>query len=198
MKLFGKDSNKDKDNQEEKPIVFYYAKYIGVLGNNKSRPVDEDSYVYIFNDRIEIKLLKSKGGILLTSKGEAIITIPYRNMTELQHVDAGKKVDADRVLLFGPAGLLWKRHHIVTIIKYTDEVQASQTIALDFRANTKYAQSLIDRKLREVNPKLLQSNTNQATTSIADEIGKLAKLKEQGVISDEEFSQMKSNLMKKM
>ena len=198
MKLFGKDSNKDKDNQEEKPIVFYYAKYIGVLGNNKSRPVDEDSYVYIFNDRIEIKLLKSKGGILLTSKGEAIITIPYRNMTELQHIDAGKKVDADRVLLFGPAGLLWKRHHIVTIIKYTDEVQASQTIALDFRANTKYAQSLIDRKLREVNPKLLQSNTNQATTSIADEIGKLAKLKEQGVISDEEFSQMKSNLMKKM
>ena len=198
MKLFGKDSNKDKDNQEEKPIVFYYAKYIGVLGNNKSRPVDEDSYVYIFNDRIEIKLLKSKGGILLTSKGEAIITIPYRNMTELQHVDAGKKVDADRVLLFGPAGLLWKRHHIVTIIKYTDEVQASQTIALDFRANTKYAQSLIDRKLREVNPKLLQSNTNQATTSIADEISKLVKLKEQGAISEEEFSQMKSNLMKKM
>ncbi|HZA71088.1 MAG TPA: hypothetical protein VE548_15440 [Nitrososphaeraceae archaeon] len=98
MKLFGRDKNKDKANEEEKPIVFYYAKYIGVLGSDKSRPVDEDSYVYIFNDRIEIKLLKSKGGILLTSKGESKITIPYRNMTELQHVDAGKKVDADRVL----------------------------------------------------------------------------------------------------
>ena len=58
MKLFGR--NQDKDN-EEKPIVFYYAKYIGVLGSDKSRPVDEDSYVYIFNDKIEIKLLKSKG-----------------------------------------------------------------------------------------------------------------------------------------
>jgi hypothetical protein len=59
VKLFGRDKNKDKDN-EEKPIIFYYAKYIGVLGSNKSLPVDEDSYVYIFEDRIDIKLLKSK------------------------------------------------------------------------------------------------------------------------------------------
>ena len=54
MKLFGRDKNENKDN-EEKPIVFYYAKYIGVLGSDKSRPVDEDSYVYIF--RIHLKNL---------------------------------------------------------------------------------------------------------------------------------------------
>ena len=127
MKFFGR--NQDKDNEEEKPIVFYYAKYIGVLGSNMSLPVDEESYVYIFEDRIDIKLLKSKGGLLLTSKGEAKITIPYCNMTDLQNVDAGNKVDLDRVLGLSLAslgvgtliGLLWKRHHIVTIIKYTDE-----------------------------------------------------------------------------
>jgi hypothetical protein len=34
--------------------------------------------------------------------------------------------------------------------------------------------------------------------SIADELNKLVKLKEQGDITEEEFSQMKSNLMKKM
>ena len=126
MKFFGR--NQDKDNEEEKPIVFYYAK-IGVLGSNMSLPVDEESYVYIFEDRIDIKLLKSKGGLLLTSKGEAKITIPYCNMTDLQNVDAGNKVDLDRVLGLSLAslgvgtliGLLWKRHHIVTIIKYTDE-----------------------------------------------------------------------------
>jgi hypothetical protein len=34
--------------------------------------------------------------------------------------------------------------------------------------------------------------------SIADELSKLAKLKDQGVITDEEFSRMKDNLMKGM
>ena len=98
-----------------------------------------------------VELLKSKGGLVIASKGEAKITIPYRNMSDLQNVDAGNKVDLDRVLGLSLAslgvgtlvGLLWKRHHIVTIIKYTDEVKASQTIALDFLANTKYAQPLI-------------------------------------------------------
>jgi hypothetical protein len=202
MKFFGR--NQDKDN-EEKPIIFYYAKYIGVLGSDKSLPVDEESYVYIFEDRIDIKLLKSKGGLLLSSKGEAKITIPYRNMTDLQNVDAGNKVDLDRVLGLSLAslgvgtliGLLWKRHHIVTIIKYTDEAQASQTVALDFLANTKYAQPLINRKFREVHP-LPDKNkeTNHGVTSIADEITKLANLKEQGVITEEEFTQMKTNLIK--
>ncbi len=203
MKFFGR--NQDKDN-EEKPIIFYYAKYIGVLGSDKSLPVDEESYVYIFEDRIDIKLLKSKGGLLLSSKGEAKITIPYRNMTDLQNVDAGNKVDLDRVLGLSLAslgvgtliGLLWKRHHIVTIIKYTDEAQASQTVALDFLANTKYAQPLINRKFREVHPPLPDKDkeTNQGVTSIADEISKLVKLKEQGVITEEEFSQLKTNLIK--
>ena len=34
--------------------------------------------------------------------------------------------------------------------------------------------------------------------SVADELGKLAKLREQGVISESEFQQMKKDLMKKM
>ena len=34
--------------------------------------------------------------------------------------------------------------------------------------------------------------------SIADELSKLAKLKEQGVITEEEFSQMKRNLTEGM
>jgi hypothetical protein len=36
----------------------------------------------------------------------------------------------------------------------------------------------------------------KVTMSIADELGKLAKLKE-GVITEEEFSQIKNNLIKK-
>jgi Short C-terminal domain len=193
MKLFGKDKNKDKDGDEEKPIVFYYAKYVGVLGSDKSLPVDEGSYVYLFEDKIVVELLKSK----------IRITIPYRNMTDLQNVDAGNKVDLDRVVGLSLAslgvgtliGLLWKRHHIVSIIKYIDDDHVSQIIALDFLGNTQYAQPIIDRKLREVQPKFPHDNTSQVVGSIADELSKIAKLKEQGVITEEEFLQMKNNLL---
>ena len=188
MKLFGRDKSKDKGN-EEKPIVFHYAKYIGVLGSNKSLPLEEGAYVHIFEDKIIVELLKSK----------VRIKIPYESMTDLQHVDAGKKVDMDRVVGLGViTGRLWRRRAIVTVIKYTDDNSEPQTIALDFIHNTKYAQPLIDRKFHEVNPTPPHKDTSQGVQSIADELNKLAKLKEQGVITEEEFSQMKTNLMKKM
>ena len=57
MKLFGRDQNKDK-NDVEKPIVFYFAKQIGVLGTNISLPIEEDAYVYLYENRIVIELLK--------------------------------------------------------------------------------------------------------------------------------------------
>jgi putative oligomerization/nucleic acid binding protein len=45
----------------------------------------------------------------------------------------------------------------------------------------------------------ITDNRNQQTKiSIADELAKLAKLKEQGVISESEFQQMKQDLLKKM
>jgi hypothetical protein len=43
-----------------------------------------------------------------------------------------------------------------------------------------------------------ESSDRNLTLSIADELAKLGKLREQGVISEEEFVQMKSNLIKKM
>ena len=56
MKLFGRDKNKDKEEEPEeepeKPIIFYYAKQIGVLGTNVSLPIEEDAYVYLYEDQI--------------------------------------------------------------------------------------------------------------------------------------------------
>jgi hypothetical protein len=187
LKLFGSDKSKVKGNEDEKPIVLYYAKYIGVLGSNKSLPLEEDAYVYIFQDRIVIEHLKSK----VNTK------IPYESITDLQHIDAGKKVDLDRVFGLGVAGLLWRKRAIVTAIKYTDENREPQTVALDFIHNTKYAQPLINRKFREVHP-TPNMETNQGVQSIADELSKLARLQDQGIITEEEFSKMKSNLIGKM
>jgi hypothetical protein len=42
------------------------------------------------------------------------------------------------------------------------------------------------------------STNDTPTSSIADELAKLAKLKEQGVISEAEFQQMKQDLIKRM
>jgi hypothetical protein len=42
------------------------------------------------------------------------------------------------------------------------------------------------------------SGMEGARMSLADELAKLAKLKEQGVLSDSEFQQMKQELIKKM
>jgi hypothetical protein len=50
-------------------------------------------------------------------------------------------------------------------------------MALDFKHDTKYAQPLIDKKMREVQNPPIQ-DTNQPKLSIADELSKLAKLKE--------------------
>jgi Short C-terminal domain len=69
-------------------------------------------------------------------------------------------------------------------------------MALDFIHNTKHAQPLIDRKMREVRNPPIHDDT-KSTISIADELSKLVKLKEQGAITEEEFSQLKSDLMKR-
>jgi hypothetical protein len=117
-------------------------------------------------------------------------------MTDIQNVDSGNKFDLDRVFGLGIVGLLWKRHAIFTVLKYSDDDSKPQTIVLDFIHNTKYAQPLLVKKMHEVNPPI--EDTNQAKLSIADELSKLAKLKEQGVITEEEFTQMKRNLMEGM
>ena len=122
MKLFGRNQNKDKD--VEKPIVLHYAKYIGVLSSNKSYPLEEGAYVNFYEDRVVIDLLKSKHQTV----------IPYKNMTEIQNVDAGKKFDLDRIV-----GLvLWvfygKDTPYLQCIKYSDDDSKPQTMALDFMA----------------------------------------------------------------
>jgi hypothetical protein len=125
MKLFGRNQNKDKDI--EKPIITYHAKYVGVLSSNKSFPTEEGAYVNIYEDRIGVELLKRKFRTI----------IPYKSMTDIRSVDTGKKVDPET-------------YAVITLIKYSDDDSKPQTMALDFIHDTKYAQPLIDKKMREV------------------------------------------------
>jgi uncharacterized protein YueI len=65
----------------EKPIVIHYAKYLGLLSSKKLYPLEEDAYVKFYQDRVVIDLLKSKHQTV----------IPYKNMADMQNIDAGKK-----------------------------------------------------------------------------------------------------------
>jgi hypothetical protein len=124
--------------------------------------------------------------------------VPYKNMTDMQNIDAGKEYDLERVFGSGIIpGLLWKRHAVITAVKYSDDTSELRIMALEFMSNTKYAQPLMDRKMREAR-NLPSLDDTQATISIADELNKHVKLKEQGAKTEEEYSQMKSNLMKRM
>lgn len=50
--------------------------------------------------------------------------------------------------------------------------------------------------MREVQENLPRQDTYQAVVSVADELSKLSKLKEQGILTEGEFLQMKNNLTK--
>ncbi|MGA9743807.1 MAG: hypothetical protein WBQ16_04260 [Nitrososphaeraceae archaeon] len=63
-----------------------------------------------------------------------------------------QKISADRViglgLIFVPlaiVGAMWKKRHIYTVIRYTDEID-KQTIVLDFEDNIDEYQPYIYRK----------------------------------------------------
>ena len=79
MKLFRRNQNKDV----EKPIIIYYAKYIGVLSSNKSFRTEERANVNVYEDRIGVELQKRKFRTM----------IPYKSMTDIRSVDTGKKVE---------------------------------------------------------------------------------------------------------
>ena len=121
-------------------------------------------------------------------------------MTEVQHIDGGMKFDLEKGVI---GGIIWKRHHIVTVIKYDDNALI-QTIALDFQANTKYAQPIINNKMREVKQQrqeqkvesLLNSH-NGTIVSIADELRKLAELRSEEILTEQEFQQINQDLIRK-
>ncbi len=77
--------------------------------------------------------------------------------------------------------------------------------SLEFMKETKKQMEIVDKQIQQEDELLEQTNSTNNEKSlgtsdsfVADELSKLAKLKEQGVISEEEFSKMKQKLMEKM
>jgi hypothetical protein len=142
--MFGR---KKKENKKgRKPLETFFVRYIGYLGTNKMIPSDQDIYLHILEEGIYIQFLNLKGNLKGTH-----IEIPYIKMMDIQNMDGGDKVDADRVLTLGLlAGYLWKKHHTITIIKYNDNAEKEpQQVALDLGNGLQKIQPLIYDKMQK-------------------------------------------------
>jgi hypothetical protein len=111
----------------------YYMSTAKYAGGDPMFPTEENAVVFMFEDRIQVELF---------NKSKKIFVIPYKNMTDVKSTDGGDRVDAERFLLLGIGGLLWKKHHLYTILEYTEENE-SRELVIDFMNNTKNAQPII-------------------------------------------------------
>ena len=136
--MFGRNKNKKETNSEEtqieKPIKSAVAQYIG---GHIEYPRSEDIGFYLYKDRLSIWF----------ATRDSWLRIPYSTMTSIENMDE-KKISADRVVMLGVVGALWKKTHIYTIIRYKDELDEHKII-LDFGDNVEYAQGLIYKKMLE-------------------------------------------------
>ena len=91
----------------------------------------------MYDDRIEIDLRRQN----------TLLTTPYAKMLNIENVDENK-IAAERVVMFGIIGALWKKRHTYTMIEYKDEMD-EQKIILDLEDLINIFQPFIYRKKLE-------------------------------------------------
>jgi len=134
--LFGrnKDKNKDVTEEKEKPL---YGDWVGYMGGHKAHPAPGNVQIFFYNDRMELGQKQEK----------PVLIIPYSSIINIENMD-DKKISADRVIMLGIIGALWKKRHIYTVIQYKDKIE-DQKIVLDFEEYVDSAQQFIYNKMIE-------------------------------------------------
>jgi hypothetical protein len=115
--------------KKDKPIS-YFATY---LGGHPRYAADEQIGVHIHPTLLE-----------LAFKGHSIV-IPYSDMKNITNLYNGEVMDGGNVAIFGVVGLLIKRKVNAMVIEYDNDKETSktETVALDFWGNARYAQPII-------------------------------------------------------
>jgi hypothetical protein len=122
------------DNRKELKTCVVGIVYVG---GHKAYPKGGNTMMFVYSDRIDIGADKEKTGI----------SVPYSEIINIENMD-DKKISAERVILFGVIGAIWKKKHIYTVIRYREELD-EQTIVLDFEDNLEVLQPYIYRKMLE-------------------------------------------------
>ena len=159
MRIFGRDKQKPI---VEKPLITYYAKYVGHLSSNLSIPTTEPIYCHIYRDRIVIDFLNKP------NKGK-LVTVAYDAMTEMGNLDGGKKADWNRAaplaiiaLTLVLAGGFLIRQAVITVIKYKDSNLQDQTLVIDFLVDVGSAQPMIYQRFLEAQLRKKNNDTSNS------------------------------------
>jgi hypothetical protein len=131
-----------------KPIDTFFTRYIGYLGTNRYIPTEQDIYLHVYEEGILIQFIDLK---------VPPFEIPYTSMIDMRNMSGGDKIDAGRVIGLGLVatplaitGALWKKHHIITLVQYNDNVSTEpQLIAFDFGDGIQKVQPLIYGKMQK-------------------------------------------------
>ena len=107
------------------------------VGGHKAYPKGGNTMMFVYSDRIDIGSQKEKTGI----------SVPFSDIINIENMDENK-IAAERVVMFGIIGALWKKRHIYTVIRYKEELD-EQTIVLDLEDNIEILQPYIYRKMLE-------------------------------------------------
>ncbi len=117
-----------------------YIYYIQYMGGHKAYPSPSSTTMHFYEDRIEV--------------GSPKLVIHYRSMKNIENMTE-KRISILRVvalgLIFIPlaiVGALWKKNHIYSIIRFSDEAD-DQMIIVDFGKNLDSAQSVIYNRMLE-------------------------------------------------
>lgn len=111
------------------------------VGGHKTYPKGGETMIFLYEDRFELGSKKEK----------TVLSIPYSDIIYLENMDE-TKISAERVVMLGVVGALWKKRHVYTVIRYREEMD-EQTIVLDFEDNIEKLQPYIYRKMLEYRKK---------------------------------------------
>lgn len=128
-----------------------------------------------------------------------MFTIPFENITNIIY-DTTENITLGRVIAIGVFAALLKKKNNYFVVEYINEANVKNTVI--FGTGSKKNQEFLNEAIvlknanaRENKPKV----KNQIIeNNLTDKIRELAKLKDEGILTEEEFSSKKKELLSKI
>lgn len=125
-------------------------------------------------------------------------TIPFENITNIVY-DTTEKITLGRVVVIGVFAALLKKKNNYFIVEYINESGVKNTVIFD--TDTRKKQDFLNEAivLKNANAKENKSKVkNEIEPNITEKIRELAKLKDEGILTEEEFNNKKKELLLKL